>query len=250
MSATVAASSSSMSGRWRSAQPSDALVAAQHARRTRARSQRYKRPCFALGLVPQQPRAHHRRGGQRDHQRDQDRHRQRHGELAEQPPDDAAHQQDRDEHRDQRQAHRQHGEADLARARAAPPRSGVMPSSMWREMFSSTTIASSTTKPVAMVSAISDRLFEAVAAQVHDAEGADQRHRHRHARDQRGAPVAQEQEHHQDHQQRPRSAACARRRAARRGWWACGRAPRRGRSRAGSRRAATAAAPSRGRRSR
>ena len=30
--------------------------------------------------------------------------------------------------------------------------------SMWREMFSSTTMASSTTKPVAMVSAISDRL--------------------------------------------------------------------------------------------
>ena len=32
------------------------------------------------------------------------------------------------------------------------------PASMWRAMFSSTTIASSTTKPVAMVSAISDRL--------------------------------------------------------------------------------------------
>ena len=33
-----------------------------------------------------------------------------------------------------------------------------MPASMWRVMFSSTTMASSTTKPVAMVSAISDRL--------------------------------------------------------------------------------------------
>ena len=33
-----------------------------------------------------------------------------------------------------------------------------MPASMWREMFSSTTIASSTTKPVAIVSAINDRL--------------------------------------------------------------------------------------------
>ena len=32
------------------------------------------------------------------------------------------------------------------------------PDSMWREMFSSTTIASSTTKPVAMVRAMSDRL--------------------------------------------------------------------------------------------
>jgi len=36
--------------------------------------------------------------------------------------------------------------------------SGVMPSSIWRVMFSSTTMASSTTKPVATVSAISDRL--------------------------------------------------------------------------------------------
>ena len=34
----------------------------------------------------------------------------------------------------------------------------VLPRSRWREMFSSTTIASSTTKPVATVSAISDRL--------------------------------------------------------------------------------------------
>jgi hypothetical protein len=34
-----------------------------------------------------------------------------------------------------------------------------MPSSMWREVFSSTTMASSTTKPVATVSAISDRLL-------------------------------------------------------------------------------------------
>src|SRR3546814_9625230 len=34
-----------------------------------------------------------------------------------------------------------------------------MPASRWRLVFSSTTMASSTTKPVAMVSAISDRLF-------------------------------------------------------------------------------------------
>src|SRR6266568_1513570 len=37
---------------------------------------------------------------------------------------------------------------------------GAMPRSMWRDTFSSTTIASSTTKPVAMVSAMSDRLFK------------------------------------------------------------------------------------------
>jgi hypothetical protein len=36
--------------------------------------------------------------------------------------------------------------------------SGGVPASMWRVMFSVTTIASSTTNPVAIVSAISDRL--------------------------------------------------------------------------------------------
>ena len=35
---------------------------------------------------------------------------------------------------------------------------GLSPSSIWRSMFSSMTIASSTTKPTAIVSAISDRL--------------------------------------------------------------------------------------------
>ncbi len=36
---------------------------------------------------------------------------------------------------------------------------GLSPSSRWRAMFSSITMASSTTKPVAMVSAISVRLL-------------------------------------------------------------------------------------------
>jgi hypothetical protein len=35
---------------------------------------------------------------------------------------------------------------------------GLMPLSTWRMMFSSTTTASSTTKPVATISAISERL--------------------------------------------------------------------------------------------
>ena len=35
---------------------------------------------------------------------------------------------------------------------------GEVPCSIWREVFSRTTIASSTTKPVAIVSAISERL--------------------------------------------------------------------------------------------
>ena len=40
-------------------------------------------------------------------------------------------------------------------------------------MFSITTMASSTTKPVEIASAISERLSSAVVKQVHHAEGAD-----------------------------------------------------------------------------
>ena len=46
----------------------------------------------------------------------------------------------------------------ISRAPASAASIGDSPASRWRAMFSSTTIASSTTKPVAMVSAISDRL--------------------------------------------------------------------------------------------
>ena len=79
-----------------------------------------RRVCRA-GVGAQEQRAHHRRGGQRDRQRYDDGQRQRQGEFAKQPAENAAHQQDRDEHRDQRQADRQHGESDLARAEQAPP---------------------------------------------------------------------------------------------------------------------------------
>ena len=87
-----------------------------------------------------------------------------------------------------------------------------MPFSMWRVMFSITTMASSTTNPVAIVSAISDRLSRVYPQQIHDAEGADQRNRHRDARDEGGPAVAQEHEHHQDHEARSRSPCCAARR--------------------------------------
>ena len=46
-----------------------------------------------------------------------------------------------------------------SRAPCSAAANGGMPSSMWRDVFSSTTIASSTTKPVAMVSAISEKLL-------------------------------------------------------------------------------------------
>ena len=46
----------------------------------------------------------------------------------------------------------------ISRAPLIADCSGVVPASRWRKMFSTTTIASSTTKPTAIVSAISERL--------------------------------------------------------------------------------------------
>ena len=46
----------------------------------------------------------------------------------------------------------------ISRAPVIAASSGRMPCSRWRMTFSTTTIASSTTKPVATVRAISDRL--------------------------------------------------------------------------------------------
>ena len=46
----------------------------------------------------------------------------------------------------------------ISRAPSSDARSAVLPRSIWRMMFSNTTMASSTTKPVATVSAISERL--------------------------------------------------------------------------------------------
>ncbi len=81
----------------------------------------------------------------------------RYRKLAEQPAHDAAHQQDRDEDRDQRGAHRHDSEADLLEPSIAAWK-GDFPLSRWREMFSMTTIASSTTNPVEIVRAIRLRL--------------------------------------------------------------------------------------------
>ncbi len=63
------------------------------------------------------------------------------GEFAEQPADDAAHQQQRNEHRDQRDADRHDGEADLARALQRRLDRGPGPARYGGTMFSTTTMA-------------------------------------------------------------------------------------------------------------
>ena len=73
-----------------------------------------------------------------------------------------------------------------------------MPSSRWRLTFSTTMIASSTTRPIASTSASSvSRLIEKPQQQ-HDGEGADQRQRDRDHRDQHRTRRAEEQAEHDD----------------------------------------------------
>ena len=147
----------------------------------------------------QQPRRHHRRGGEREHQRDHDGNRQRDRELAEQPPDDATHEQDGNEHGNQRQAHRQYGEADFTRT---PQRCFHR-----RRAF---------LDPAPDIFQHDDRIVDdeagchrqrherqivqAVSRQIHGAERAEQRDRHRDRRDQGRGYLAQEQENDHDDQ--------------------------------------------------
>ena len=62
-------------------------------------------------------------------------------------------------------------------------------------MFSITTIASSTTNPVADGQAMSDKLSRREAEGVHCGEGADQRDRHGDHGNKRGARIAEKDEH-------------------------------------------------------
>ena len=100
----------------------------------------------------------------------------------------------------------------ISRAPFSAASNGRMPSSMWRTMFSSMTMASSTTKPTDSVSASSVMLLMEKSEHVHHREGAEQRDRHRQRRNEGRRRRAQEQEDHQDHEHRGRSAAFPRRR--------------------------------------
>ena len=152
-----------------------------------------------LAVRAQEARCHHRRQRQRHHQRDENRHRQRHREFAEQPADDAAHQQQRDQHRHQRNADRDDGEADFA---GALERGG-------ERLFACLDIARDVLQHhdgVVDDEADGDRqrhqrqIVEGIAERPHQRAGAEQRQRHRHRRNHGGPEAAQEDEDHHDDQ--------------------------------------------------
>ena len=75
------------------------------------------------------------------------------------------------------------------------------PFSSQRSMFSSTTIASSTTMPMASTRPNSVRLFRLKPMQLHDGEGADERHAHVDERQDDGPPVLEEEQHDEGDEQ-------------------------------------------------
>ena len=151
-------------------------------------------------LRVEEPAAHHRRRRQRHHERDEDRRRQRHRELPEEPADDPAHQQDGDEHGHQREAHRQDGEADLLRAEERRPSGGDARLHVPGDVLEDDDGVVDD-EPRRDRQGHQREVVQAVPQEIHDAEGSDQRHRYRHARDERGADTPQEGEDDQDHEQ-------------------------------------------------
>jgi hypothetical protein len=147
----------------------------------------------------QEARGHHRRERQRYHGRNQDGHRQRHREFAEQPPDDAAHQQQRNQHRDQRNADRHDGEGDFARAFQRGGERFLALFDVAGDVFE---------HHDGVVDDEADRdrqrhqrqIVEAVAHDPHQRAGTEQRQRHRDARDDRRPQAAQEDEDHHHHE--------------------------------------------------
>ena len=89
------------------------LVAVEQPRRTRGRA---AREAVLRVHDAQEAAAEHRRQRDRDDAGNQNRRRDRDRELAEQPAEDAAHEQNRDEDRGERRRHRQNREADFLRA--------------------------------------------------------------------------------------------------------------------------------------
>ena len=83
---------------------------------------------------------------------------------------------------------------------ASDASSGDSPRSMCRTMFSSMTIASSTTKPIDRMSAIIERLSRVNPMHLHHRERAQDGKRQRERGNERGGSVVQEEEDHRDHE--------------------------------------------------
>ena len=151
------------------------------------------------GFVAQDAARHHRRQGERDKAGYQ--HRGRHGqrEFGEQLAGVALGKGQRGKHGGQRERHRQHGEADFL---------GAFERRLVRRHAFLDVAVDVFQHHDGVVHHQADRQHQPQQGQhvdgeahgIEEDEGADQRHRDGDERDQRGAPVAQEQEDDADHQ--------------------------------------------------
>ena len=134
-----------------------------------------------LRAVVQQPRAQHRHQGERHRGGDDDGHGERDGELMEQPADDLPHEQQRNQSRDQRHRERDDGEADLLRALERCGQRRVAALDVAGDVLDHH-------DRIVHDEAGRDgerhqrKIVQAVVQEVHRAERADQRQRHREAR--------------------------------------------------------------------
>ena len=175
-----------------------ALVAARH-RVERAFAHPVEPAMLGRVMLFQEPRGHHRRQRQRDAGGDADGHGDGDGELAEQPTDDAAHQQQRDQNRNQRNRDRDDGETDLARAL---DRGGIG----LHALFDMALDVLQHHDGVVHHEADRNRqrhqreIVERIADRPHQRAGAEQRQRHGDARDHGRPEAAQEHEDDRDHE--------------------------------------------------
>ena len=149
-------------------------------------------------MVLQNSGRHHRRQRQRDERREYDRDRERHREFAEQAAHDVRHEQQRNQHGDQRNGQRNDGEADFRRALERGLHRRIAHFDVAGDVFDhhDRVVHDETGRNRQRHQR---KVVEAVAEQVHHGERADQRKRHRDARNDGGREAAQEQEdHHHD----------------------------------------------------
>ena len=150
-------------------------------------------------FVHEPARTQHRCQRERHHAGQDHRHADGDGELLEQPADHAAHEQDGQKHGGQRNRHRQHGEADLLRTVERRLHARLAHVEMARDVLD---------HHHRVVDHETDgerdrhqrKIVEAVARQMHEGEGAEQRARQHQRGDERGAHVVQEGKDHQDDQ--------------------------------------------------
>ena len=149
-------------------------------------------------MVAQELRGHHRRQREGDDARDDDGAGEREGEFAEERAGQARGEADRRIDCRQRDGHADHRQGDLAGALQGGVERLACPSSMCRWTFSTTTMASSTTRPMASTSASRVEKVDRIAHRQQQHQHADERQGNGDDRDERRADRAQEQEDHHD----------------------------------------------------